>query len=146
MEKFDYWAVFWGVLFMSVTGLMLWFPMVFTAFLPGWTLNLARIVHSEEALLAAGYIFAIHYFNVHLRPMKFPMSLSMFTGRESIAEVAMERPEEAERRFPGKEPPVGVVGKAPLWLGAASTLFSLALLASGLAILAVMLAWLIMES
>jgi cytochrome b subunit of formate dehydrogenase len=144
MEKFDYWAVFWGVLFMGVTGLVLWFPMFFTVFLPGWTLNLARVVHSEEALLAVGYIFAIHFFNVHLRPLKLPMSLSMFTGRESIAEISMERPEEAERRFPGMKTPEDIVGKSPVWLSAASALLGLALLVSGIVILAVVLAGLVL--
>jgi hypothetical protein len=136
MEKFDYWAVFWGVLFMGATGLILWFPMLFTGFLPGWILNLAKIVHAEEALLAVGYVFAIHYFNVHLRPLKFPMARAMFTGRESIAEVARERPGEAARRHAGTEGAEGIVGKGPLWLNAASTLFNLAMLALGIAILA----------
>jgi hypothetical protein len=34
------------------TGLMLWFPEFFTRFLPGWVINVATIIHSDEALLA----------------------------------------------------------------------------------------------
>ena len=66
-EKFDYWAVFWGMAIIGGSGLMLWFP-VFFAFLPGWMFNIAMIVHGEEALLAVGFIFTIHFFNAHLRP------------------------------------------------------------------------------
>ena len=34
-EKFDYWAVFWGVVIIGTSGLILWFPNLFTRFLPG---------------------------------------------------------------------------------------------------------------
>ena len=56
-EKFDYWAVFWGVGMIGVSGLFLWFPVFFSKFLPGWAFNIATIIHSDEALLAAGFIF-----------------------------------------------------------------------------------------
>ena len=49
------------------------FPGLFTRFLPGWVLNAAYITHSDEALLAAGFIFLFHYFHTHLRPKVFPM-------------------------------------------------------------------------
>ena len=80
-EKFDYFAVFWGVMIIGSSGLLLWFPEFFTHVLPGWTINVATIIHSEEALLAAGFIFTIHFFNGHLRPEKFPMDPVVFTGR-----------------------------------------------------------------
>src|ERR1051326_5897238 len=48
-EKFDYFAVFWGVAVIGLSGLLLWFPTFFTNFLPGWCLNLATIIHSDEA-------------------------------------------------------------------------------------------------
>lgn len=97
MEKFDYWAVFWGVLTLGLSGLILWFPLVFSRFLPGWFFNWSKILHGEEALLAILYVFSIHFFNVHLRPLKFPMDPSMFTGRESMAHLDRERPEESSR-------------------------------------------------
>jgi cytochrome b subunit of formate dehydrogenase len=65
-EKFDYLAVFWGVPVIGLSGLMLWLPEFFTQFFPGWLINVATIVHSDEALLAAGFIFTIHFFNTHL--------------------------------------------------------------------------------
>src|SRR5512134_2859093 len=96
-EKFDYWAVFWGMFIIGGSGFMLWFPNFFSLLLPGWVLNVATIVHGEEALLAVGFIFTIHFFNGHLRPEKFPMDMVIFTGRLSEAELRHERPAEYER-------------------------------------------------
>lgn len=93
-EKFDYFAVFWGVAIIGSTGLMLWFPEVFTRFLPGWLINVCTIIHSDEALLAVGFIFTIHFFNTHFRPDKFPMDLVIFTGRVPLEEFERDRPEE----------------------------------------------------
>jgi cytochrome b subunit of formate dehydrogenase len=96
-EKFDYWAVFWGMGIIGGSGLLLWFPEFFARFLPGWMFNVAMLVHGEEALLAVGFIFTIHFFNGHLRPDKFPMDLVIFTGRITEAEMVEERPDEYAR-------------------------------------------------
>lgn len=93
-EKFDYFAVFWGVFIIGSTGLMLWFPELFTRFLPGWIINVASIIHSDEALLATGFIFTVHFFNTHFRPDKFPMDTVIFTGRVSVEEFKEDRPRE----------------------------------------------------
>ena len=71
---------------------MLWFPEIFTKVLPGWLINVATIIHSDEALLAVGFIFTIHFFNTHFRPEKFPMDMAMFTGLVSEEELKEERP------------------------------------------------------
>jgi thiosulfate reductase cytochrome b subunit len=91
-EKFDYFAVFWGVAIIGSTGLMLWFPEYATYIFPGWFINVATIIHSDEALLAVGFIFTVHFFNTHFRPEKFPMDMAMFTGRISVEEIKRERP------------------------------------------------------
>jgi cytochrome b subunit of formate dehydrogenase len=96
-EKFDYWSVFWGMAIIGGSGLMLWFPQVFSAFLPGWVFNVAFVVHGEEALLAMVFIFTVHFFNGHLRPEKFPMDTVIFTGRISLEEMKHERPAEYAR-------------------------------------------------
>lgn len=96
-EKFDYWAVFWGMFLIGGSGLMLWFPEFFARFLPGWVFNVALVVHGEEALLAVGFIVTIHFFNSHMRPHKFPMDLVMFTGVVAQDEYARERPLEYAR-------------------------------------------------
>jgi cytochrome b subunit of formate dehydrogenase len=90
-EKFDYFAVFWGVAIIGTSGLFMWFPTFFTKFLPGWVLNIALIIHSDEALLAAGFIFSIHFFNTHFRIEKFPMDTVIFSGRVSKNEMLHER-------------------------------------------------------
>ena len=96
-EKFDYWAVFWGMGIIGASGLLLWFPVFFARFLPGWVFNIAMLVHGEEALLAVGFIFTIHFFNGHLRPEKFPMDTVIFTGRITEEEFRDERPDEYAR-------------------------------------------------
>jgi cytochrome b subunit of formate dehydrogenase len=95
-EKFDYFAVFWGITVIGSTGLILWFSEFFTRFLPGQFLNVATIIHSDEALLATGFIFTVHFFNTHLRPEKFPMDISVFTGRISMEELKQDKPLEYE--------------------------------------------------
>jgi cytochrome b subunit of formate dehydrogenase len=92
-EKFDYLAVFWGVAIIGLSGLMLWFPEFFTKFVPGWFINVATIVHSDEALLAVGFIFTIHFFNTHLRPEAFPMDTVIFTGLVPFKEYKEDRPQ-----------------------------------------------------
>ena len=96
-EKFDYFAVFWGIPVIGISGLMLWFPNFFTRFLPGEFLNVAHIVHSEEALLATAFIFSFHFFHNHLRPENFPMDVVIFTGKMTLARFKDERPVEYER-------------------------------------------------
>ncbi|NQU34493.1 MAG: cytochrome b/b6 domain-containing protein [Bacteroidetes bacterium] len=93
-EKFDYMAVFWGVAVIGLSGLILWFPEFFTLFIPGWAINVAQIIHSDEALLATGFIFTIHFFNTHLRPESFPMDTVIFTGHVPLEEYMKDRPRE----------------------------------------------------
>lgn len=96
-EKFDYLAVFWGVAIIGTSGLIMAFPIFFTRLLPGWTVNLALIIHSDEALLAVGFIFTIHFFNTHLKPEKYPMDTVYYTGRVSLSEYERDHPLELER-------------------------------------------------
>ena len=98
-EKFDYFAVFWGVVLIGLSGLIMWIPAVFTSFLPGWIINVALIIHSDEALLAAGFIFTFHFFNVHFRIEKFPMDTVVFSGKISKAELLEERKGWFDRLF-----------------------------------------------
>lgn len=95
-EKFDYFAVFWGVAIIGATGLILWFPEFFTHFFPGWFINVATVIHSDEALLAVGFIFTVHFFNTHFRADKFPMDTVIFTGRVPLEEFKADRPREYE--------------------------------------------------
>ena len=93
-EKFDYFAVFWGIFVIGSTGLTLWIPETLTHIFPGWIINVATIIHSDEALLATGFIFTVHFFNTHLRPEKFPMDIVIFSGRVPLEEFKIDRPDE----------------------------------------------------
>jgi len=57
-------------------------------------LNAAYVVHSDEALLATGFIFVFHFFHTHLRPESFPMDPVVFTGRMPLEKFKEERPRE----------------------------------------------------
>lgn len=96
-EKFDFIAVFWGMFAIGGSGLMLWFPELFGMFLPGWMFNVATIIHSDEALLATGFIFSVHFFNTHGRPEKFPMDFVIFNGQISKEEMIEERGDQWKR-------------------------------------------------
>jgi cytochrome b subunit of formate dehydrogenase len=96
-EKFDFLAVFWGMTAIGGSGFMLWFPEKFSYLLPGWMINVATVVHSEEAFLAAIFIFTVHFFNNHLVPNKFPLEPNVFTGRYRLDVMRHERPLEYER-------------------------------------------------
>lgn len=96
-EKFDFFAVFWGIAVIGGSGLALWFPEEFAYFLPGWGLNVATIIHSDEALLASGFIFTIHFYNTHLRPEKFPLDTVIFVGKITLDEFKHERPREYDQ-------------------------------------------------
>jgi len=96
-EKFDYWAPFWGMTIIGVSGVIMWFPVQAGAFLPGWAFNVAAIVHGEEAFLAAVFLFTVHFFNNHFRPDKFPQDTTMFTGRVPLEIYKHEHRREYDR-------------------------------------------------
>jgi cytochrome b subunit of formate dehydrogenase len=138
-EKFDYWAVFWGVGMIGVSGLVLWFPTVAAKLLPGWAFNIAMIIHSDEAILATGFIFAIHFFNSHLRPEKFPMDFVIFTGRMHVDELKHERPLEYERVVASGELEKRMGMHVLPWQYTASRIFGFTALTIGLSLLLMML-------
>jgi cytochrome b subunit of formate dehydrogenase len=96
-EKFDYWAPFWGMTIIGLSGVIMWFPEKAASFLPGWVFNVAQIVHGEEAFLAAVFLFTVHFFNNHFRPDKFPQDTTMFTGRVPLEIYKHEHRREYER-------------------------------------------------
>ena len=96
-EKFDYFAVFWGVAVIGGTGLLLWFPELFTRVVPGWAVNVATTIHSDEALLAVSFIFVVHFFNTHFRPEKFPIDTVIFTEGMPLEEFRRDRPREFQQ-------------------------------------------------
>ncbi len=134
-EKFDYFAVFWGVLVIGSTGFALWFPELLTRVLPGWTINVATIIHSDEALLAVGFIFTIHFFNTHFRPDKFPMDPVIFTGRVALEELKHDKPDEYDQMVERGELEEHMVGPIDRHVERAFRIFGFIALAIGLTLI-----------
>jgi formate dehydrogenase subunit gamma len=102
IEKFDYWAVYWGVVIMVGSGLLLWLEGVALRFLPKWVLDIAKEAHRDEALLATLAIVIWHMYNAHLNPSKFPGTLVIWNGLMSKHEMLEEHPLEYEKRMKTK--------------------------------------------
>ncbi|MGE3275322.1 MAG: formate dehydrogenase subunit gamma [Vicinamibacterales bacterium] len=134
-EKFDYWAVFWGMFIIGGSGLLLWFPQFFAGWIPGWVYNVALLIHGEEALLATGFIFTIHFFNGHFRPEKFPMDMVMFTGQVSEEELRAERPAEYERLAASGQLEALEAPPEPAWVSSGGRVIGSLAVATGLALL-----------
>lgn len=81
VEKFDYWAVYWGCVILIGSGLLLWFENISMRILPKFVLDIAAEAHSDEAFLAALAIIIWHFYNVHFNPTKFPGSMTWWTGK-----------------------------------------------------------------
>jgi cytochrome b subunit of formate dehydrogenase len=135
-EKFDYWAVFWGVNVIGWSGLMLAFPHVTASYLPGWVFNVATLVHGEEAFLAAVFLFTVHFFNNHFRPDKLPPpDVVMFTGTQSIEEFRKEHPAHYQRLVKSGELEKYLVDAPSRQMHVGSVILGLTLITVGLTIL-----------
>lgn len=97
LEKFDYWAVFWGIIMMVGTGFVFWFPVFFANYAPHWLIGATQIIHGEEATLAILFLFTVHFYNVHLKPSIFPMNWAWLNGRITVGMLKHEHPAEYER-------------------------------------------------
>ena len=134
-EKFDYWAVFWGLPLLGVTGLMLMFPLGFSRIMPGWVLNVTILLHRAEALLAMLYIFIVHFSIGHLRHGMFPMNECMFAGSVELEKEKAEKPAWIARlEYEGKLEEVLVPGP-PRWYRILYFIFGYTALAVGLYLL-----------
>ena len=138
-EKFDYWAVFCGVAIIGVSGLLLAAPVFFTRFVPGIWLNAAFVVHSEEALLATGFIFIFHFFHNHLRPEKFPIDVSILTGRVPLDRFKEERPLQYEQLVHEGRLEQAIVPPPSRFITTISVLFGMAVVITGVVLIALVI-------
>ena len=110
-EKFDYWAIFWGMPIMVGSGFILMYPVLVTRLLPGWVVPAALVAHGHEATLALSWIFLVHIFFNHLSPGVFPINTSIFTGKVSHEQyrrahaLEYERLTKVDRKEPESEAP-----------------------------------------
>jgi len=96
IEKFDYWAVYWGCVIMIGSGVFLWGEEIVLKFFPKYVLDVAHEMHSDEAMLATLAIVIWHFYNVHFNPDRFPGTLMWWHGRISEHEMKEEHPLEYE--------------------------------------------------
>jgi formate dehydrogenase gamma subunit len=75
-QKFTYWFIIFGLGIMGFSGLILWFPILFTRVLPGGIVPAAKLAHSSEAIAAAVFVVIWHFYHVHIERL----NLSIFTG------------------------------------------------------------------
>jgi cytochrome b subunit of formate dehydrogenase len=137
-QKVDYWAPFWGVTMLVATGAMLWFKTLTAAYLPGWAFNVATVVHGDEAVLAALYLFTIHFFANHWRPDKFPIDIVIFTGSMPLEEFKREYTVEYDRLAEAGQLQSCLVDAPSRPMTFGSKLLGFSLIAIGLALLVMM--------
>jgi formate dehydrogenase gamma subunit len=92
-QKVTYWFIFFGIAIMGISGLIVWFPVWFTQFLPGGVVPAAKLAHSTESVVMAIFIIIWHVYHVHIERL----NLSMFTGRVSEDEMREFHAKEYER-------------------------------------------------
>jgi cytochrome b subunit of formate dehydrogenase len=140
-EKFDYLSLVAGTVIIGTTGFMMWFPVETTKYLPGVVLNVALVIHSNEALLAMGVIFIfVHLFSAHGRPGAFPIDKVIFTGSIPVEHYREERPLEYANRLadgtlndvlvPPRTGATKTIGDIVWWLITAAAMVSAALMAA----------------
>jgi cytochrome b subunit of formate dehydrogenase len=91
-EKIEYLALVWGTALMVITGLVLLFPVRFSAFVSGEVILAAKAAHGGEAILALLSILTWHVYFVHVRHW----NTSIFNGHLEVDAYAEEHPLELE--------------------------------------------------
>jgi len=143
-EKFEYLSLMWGTIVMALTGLILWFPIQFTKIIPVSVAgvidlpSIALIIHRYEAILAAGFIFTIHFFHTHLLPEKMPVDEAIFTGRITEDEFKHERLTQFKRLESQGQLENYKITPTSLFMNFLTRLFAVPLLITGLIMVGLM--------
>ncbi len=111
IEKAEYWALVWGTVVMTLTGLALWFGVVTERLLHVGALGVMLIIHFYEAILASLAILIWHMYSTIFNPPIYPNNPSWYTGKMPEYMYRLEHPEdpvlkdaEALRRIQTGEP------------------------------------------
>jgi cytochrome b subunit of formate dehydrogenase len=97
VEKSEYWALVWGTVVMSVTGVILWFDNTFLGILSKLWWDVAQTIHYYEAWLATLAIIVWHFYFVIFNPDSYPINLAFWKGTLTEEEMADEHPLELEK-------------------------------------------------
>jgi formate dehydrogenase gamma subunit len=108
-EKMEYWAVIWGTIIMGVTGLMIWFKMDVTRFLPRWAVDVSLTIHYYEAILACLAIVVWHFYHVIFDPDVYPLNWACWNGKVSKHWQEEEHPLAPVSHQP--QPPTSITSK-----------------------------------
>ncbi len=95
MEKAEYWALIWGSIIMTITGVLLWFDNYFTTKwgLPKGVLDVMLVIHYYEAWLATLGIVVWHGYAVLFAPHVYPMNPAWISGKMPKDMYTHEHPE-----------------------------------------------------
>jgi len=105
VEKAEYWALIWGTLLMTATGVILWAQDTALRWMPKWGFDVAEVVHYYEAWLATLAIVVWHLYFTVLRPGNRSRRWAWITGRLGLEEWREEHPAEYVDRGAGPGPP-----------------------------------------
>lgn len=97
VEKIEYWALVWGTVIMTVTGLVLWFENQFMGRFSKLFVDVGETIHYYEAWLAFLAIIVWHFYYVIFNPDVYPMNFTWLTGKLTEEEMEREHPRELEK-------------------------------------------------
>ncbi|MBL8040047.1 MAG: cytochrome b/b6 domain-containing protein [Chthonomonas sp.] len=95
-EKLDYFAEYWGIPLMAITGLILWFPVTLGNLLPPIAIPIAFIAHSYEAVLAFIAILTWHLYNTYFNPNHFAQTRPWNIGLLTMEDMHHKHPLEIQ--------------------------------------------------
>lgn len=119
-QKFEYWGLIFGGMVMVASGFVLWFPTLTARYLPGVLIPAAKVLHTNEAMLALLVVVVWHVYGAHLSPEVFPADTSIFTGRISRERLKHEHYLEYLRLTAGEEEEAPADGSATAPMGTSS--------------------------
>jgi formate dehydrogenase gamma subunit len=95
-EKFEYWALIWGMIIMASTGSLLWFENYVVGILSKTALDVMLVIHYYEAWLATISILVWHLYSTVFNPGVYPMNPAWITGTMPVEQHKHEHPADSE--------------------------------------------------